>query len=156
MSRDDTRFTDIDRLAGSVPDRVISQLRRRGIVTCEQAYEAVWRLRDKADEADTDLTTAETIALLAAIEKILPMTRSRTFRKRRRHSGRRPTRRVCYRRRTRIPTRAKAAITAMKWISTKTIWMTCDNVPETPNRYRSNNRGSRRRSRISLASQDQS
>ncbi|MCK5619220.1 MAG: hypothetical protein KAJ17_07460, partial [Candidatus Krumholzibacteria bacterium] len=71
MSRDDTRFTDIDRLAGSVPDRVISQLRRRGIVTCEQAYEAVWRLRDKAEEADTDLTTAETIALLAAIEKIL-------------------------------------------------------------------------------------
>ena len=72
MSRDDTRFTDIDRLAGSVPDRVISQLRRRGIVTCEQAYEAMWRLRDKAEEADTDLTTAETIALLVAIEKILP------------------------------------------------------------------------------------
>ncbi|MCK5407729.1 MAG: hypothetical protein KAJ37_09750 [Candidatus Krumholzibacteria bacterium] len=72
MSRDDTRFTDIDRLAGSVPDRVISQLLRRGIVTCEQAYAAVWRLRDKAEEADTDLTTAETTALLAAIEKILP------------------------------------------------------------------------------------
>ena len=72
MSRDDRRFTDIDRLAGSVPDRVISRLRRRGIVTCELAYAAVWRLRDKADEADTGLTTAETTALLAAIEKILP------------------------------------------------------------------------------------
>ncbi len=71
MSRDDTRFTDIDRLAGTVQDRVISQLRRRGIVTCEQAYAAVWRLRDKGEEADTDLTTAETIALLAAIEKVL-------------------------------------------------------------------------------------